>query len=853
MTGKRFLAAFRVSAAALALSACASESGASAGRDDSGAASAQLSSSVDPAKWPQSRSPLPHDEALEARIRDILSAMTLEEKVGQTIQADISAVTPDDVRKYDLGSVLNGGNSGPNRENRSPPEDWLALADAYYLASVDKTDGGVGVPVIWGTDGVHGHSNVVGATLFPHNVGLGAANDPDLMRRIGEATAREIVATGIEWTFAPTLAVVRDDRWGRSYEAYSESPEIVAAYGAAIVEGLQGAPGGEGFLGSGRVIATAKHFIGDGGTNLGVDQGDNLASEEELAAIHGAGYVTAIEAGVQTVMASFSSWRGVKMHASKALLTDVLVDRMGFDGFVVGDWNAHGQIKGCTNASCAEAFNAGIDMFMAPDDWRELHGNMLKDVRSGKISMERLDDAVSRILRVKLRAGLFEAPKPSERAGGGDFAVIGAPEHRAIAREAVRKSLVLLKNEGGLLPINPASTILVAGDGADNIGKQSGGWTITWQGEGNSKKDFPGGKSIFDGIKEAAEAAGGRAILSANGETRAKPDVAIIVFGEEPYAEYQGDRANVDYPSDDGLVLLQKFKRAGVPTVAVFLSGRPLWVNPELNAADAFVAAWLPGSEGGGVADVLLKKANETVNYDFTGKLSFSWPKLATQTPLNVGDEKYDPLFPYGFGLTYAAPGAPLGQLSEESGLTEGEGAAATAFLLSGRVKAPFELLLKSGAEVARVEGPAASLGGKASIKSVDRYAQEDARIATWNDDAALAIEGPAIDMKAQEETGMALLIAYAVEKTGEREGPVKLGMSCGPACEGFLDISDDVASAEGKGWREAAISLSCFSDAGANLSAVSAPFVLEGAKGLTLHLSDIRLVTGSGETSCDF
>ncbi len=853
MTGDGFLASIKVcalSAAALAMLACASENEQKSGSVAEETATAPLSSPIDPAKWPQSASPLPRDEALEARVREILSKMTLEEKVGQTIQADISAVTPDDVRKYNLGSVLNGGNSGPNRENRSAPEDWLALADAYYVASVDKSDGGVGVPVIWGTDGVHGHSNVVGATLFPHNVGLGAANDPDLMRRIGAATAREIVATGIDWTFAPTLAVVRDDRWGRSYEAYSEAPEIVAAYGAAIVEGLQGAPGGEDFLGAGRVLATAKHFIGDGGTHLGVDQGDTLVSEEDLASIHGAGYVTAIDAGVQTVMASFSSWRGVKMHAHKGLLTDILVDHMGFDGFVVGDWNAHGQIEGCTNSSCAEAFNAGIDMFMAPDDWRALHANMLKDVRSGKISMERLDDAVARILRVKLRAGLFEAPKPSERAGGGDFAVIGAAEHRAIAREAVRKSLVLLKNEGGVLPIDPSSTILVAGDGADNIGKQSGGWTITWQGEGNTKKDFPGGQSIFDGVREAAAAAGGRAVLAADGEASVQPDVAIVVFGEEPYAEYQGDRANVDYQSDDGLQLLKKFREAGVPTVAVFLSGRPLWVNPELNAADAFVAAWLPGSEGAGVADVLLEKANGEVNFDFTGKLSFSWPKRADQTPLNVGDPDYDPLFPYGFGLSYAAPAAPLAMLSEESGLAEGDGAA-TAFLLSGRAKAPFELLLKSGAEVAKVEGAAASLGGKAGVKSIDRYAQEDARVATWSESAALAIEGPAIDLKAQENAGMALSIAYSVEKAGA--GPARLGMACGPSCEGFLDISNDVAEAEEKGWREAVISLSCFSEAGANLSAVSAPFVLEGTKGLTLHLSDIRLVTGAGRASCNF
>ncbi|MEE2692567.1 MAG: exo 1,3/1,4-beta-D-glucan glucohydrolase [Pseudomonadota bacterium] len=807
---------------------------------------------IDPAKWPQAKSPVPYDEDLERRVKDIVSRMTLEEKAGQVIQADINSVTPDDVRKYHLGSVLNGGNSGPHGENRAAPKEWLKLADAFYFASVDTSDGGAGVPVIWGTDAVHGHSNIVGATLFPHNIGLGAANDPDLIRRIGEATAEEVAATGIDWTFAPTLAVVRDDRWGRTYEGYAESPDIVAAYGSAIVEGLQGKPGTDDFLGPKRVIASAKHFIGDGGTNLGIDQGNNLANEDDLAAIHGAGYVTAINAGVQTVMASFSSWQGVKMHANKALLTDVLIGRMGFDGFVVGDWNAHGQIEGCTNSSCAAAFNAGVDMFMSPDDWRELHANMLRDVRDGAISMKRLDDAVTRILRVKFRAGLFEAGPPSKRPGAGNFATIGSPEHRALAREAVRKSLVLLKNNNGVLPIDPSSTILVAGDGADNIGKQAGGWTITWQGDTNGKADFPGGQSIYDGVRKAAKAAGGRAILSVDGSAKVKPDVAIVVFGEDPYAEYQGDRANLDFEGESGLALLKKFRAAGVPTVAVFLSGRPLWVNPELNASDAFVAAWLPGSEGEGVADVLLGKPGGGINYDFSGRLSFSWPKLATQSPLNSGDPDYDPLFPYGYGLTYAEKHAALGALSEESGLIQSGEFAAQAFMLSGRARSPFELVLRDdkGGEMKAAEATAA-LGDTLSLKAVDRFAQEDTRLISWAGPATLSIEGPTVDLSEQAANDMVLTITYSVNE--RPTGPVRIGMACGADCQGFLDVSQGFNLAASKGWRDASIALSCFSRAGVDLSRVTAPFIIEGSKGLALQVSDIRLTTNAGNASCDF
>lgn len=606
-------------------------------------------------EWPRPE-PRERDAALEARVSDLLARMSLEEKVGQIIQADISTVEPEDVRRFHLGSILNGGNSGPGGDDRASPAEWLALADAFYDASMDASDGGVAIPVIWGTDAVHGHANIIGATVFPHNIGLGATRDPDLVRRIGRVTAREIAVTGMNWNFAPTVAVVRNDRWGRTYEGFSEDPDIVRVLGAAYVEGLQGALGDPDRLNAEHVIATAKHFIGDGGTYRGIDQGDNRSSVEELLRIHGAGYLAAIEAGVETIMASYNSWHGRKVHGYRPLLTGLLKEHWGFDGFVVGDWNAHGQIDGCTNVSCPAAINAGLDMFMAPDSWRELYGNTLESVRAGEIPMERLNDAVRRILRVKLRAGTMDRPRPSERPLAGRFELLGAPAHRAVAREAVRKSLVLLKNEGQALPIAAEARVLIAGPAADDIGRQSGGWTLSWQGDGNRREHFPNGESVREGIEQAIAAAGGQTEYRPDGTWTERPEVAVLVFGEQPYAEGEGDLADVDFRPEgfDPVRVLERWRDAGIPAVGVFLSGRPLFVGPELALCDAFVAAWLPGTAGGGVADVLIGDANGTPRYDFTGKLPYSWPRSAEQAHVNAGDADYHPLFAVGYGLQYS-------------------------------------------------------------------------------------------------------------------------------------------------------------------------------------------------------
>ena len=634
--------------------------------------------------WPRStpNPPLPSDEA---RIDGLLSRMSLSAKVGQILMGEIQAVTPEDLRRYRLGALLNGGGSWPGLDKAATPADWLALADRYYQASMDAAGEGPAVPVLWGTDAVHGHNNVRGATLFPHNIALGAANNPDLVRQIGRATAREVVATGIDWTFAPTLAVPQDDRWGRTYEGFSESPDIVARLGEAAVLGLQGAPGGD-FLGAGRVLATAKHFIGDGGTANGKDQGDNLADEAELARLHGAGYRSTLRAGVQTVMASFNSWQGRKLHGHHALLTVALKQRMGFDGMVLGDWNGHEQLKVCSVDDCPAALLAGVDMFMAPHDWKALHQSTLRHVKAGRIPMARLDDAVRRVLRVKLRAGLLDAKRPSERPLAGQSGLIGHPEHRALARRAVRESLVLLKNEGGVLPLSPRQRVLVMGQAADRIAVQAGGWSVTWQGDQTDNADFPGATSIWRGIQQAVTAGGGSAEFHGGGAAPLPPaDVAILVFGEPPYAEFEGDRGDLDFevqggawylraaralhrrgipvpvPGGDGhlewhLRAAHTLHERGVPVVSVFLSGRPLHIGEELAHSDALVAAWLPGSEGGGVADLLFAGGDGKPRYDFKGRLPFSWPQDATQPPQNPQTSPYTPRFPLGYGLSYTPP-----------------------------------------------------------------------------------------------------------------------------------------------------------------------------------------------------
>ena len=625
------------------------------GMSTGAAAPAAAPSPVHPQLWPATHSVGLVDAATEAKIDALIAQLSPEEKVGQVLQADIGSINPEDLRQYPLGSILAGGNSGPHHDDRAPAADWLALTRAFHAVAMEERPGHVRIPLLFGVDAIHGHSNLPGVALYPHNIALGAAHDTALLRRIGAATAEEVAATGVDWAFAPTLAVPQDVRWGRSYEGYSQDPAQVREYAGAMIEGLQGPATLGNKLQAGHVAASAKHFLGDGGTHDGVDQGDTRVSEAELIARHAQGYVSAIEAGALTVMASYSSWNGTKMHGNKALLTDVLKGRMGFDGLVVGDYNGHGQVPGCSNSHCTQAFNAGIDLIMVPDDWKAMFNFMVADVRSGAITMARLDDAVRRNLRVKFRLGMFESARPYE----GRLELLQSAEHRALAREAVRKSLVLLKNDGAL-PIRANARVLVTGPGADSLPMQSGGWSVTWQGSDTTNADYPGATSIRAAIGQALAAGGGQLLADDELKGNDRPDVAVVVFGEQPYAEMFGDLLMPLYNRGDALRQLRQYRAVGIPTVAVFLSGRPLWVRPELEASDAFVAAWQPGSEGGGVADVLVGDGAGKARHDFTGRLSFAWPNGPQPVAGPARPAKAAaPGWGLGAGLSYGAAFAP--------------------------------------------------------------------------------------------------------------------------------------------------------------------------------------------------
>ena len=634
--------------------------------------------------WPVIGSSVSKDQVIEDEVVSILAQMTLEEKVGQMVQPNLDQVTPDEAKEYKLGSLLNGGGSWPDNNKHASAADWVSKADSYWQALDDAyAERGFRIPFMWATDAVHGHNNVYGATVFPHNIGLGAANDPELIYRIGQATAKEVAATGLDWTFAPTVAAPRDDRWGRTYEGYSEDPAIIYSYAGRMVEGLQG--GAEGLKTDTKVISNVKHWLGDGGTLKGVDQGETYYSEDYLMNLHAAGYFSGLEAGAQVVMSSFNSWHndanydqtGVgdynkKIHGSKYLITDVLKGKMGFDGLVVTDWNGHGQITGCTNGNCPQAVNAGNDIFMVPsrNDWKAFYANVIDQVNDGTIAMARIDDAVTRILRVKMRAGLWDKPKPSGRSLAGNQDNLGTADHRALAREAVRKSLVLLKNNDSILPLKSEQKVYLAGSAADNLEKQNGGWSLTWQGTGNTIDDFPGATTL----KMALEAQLGADNVITDLSQADADTIAIIAIGEDAYAEGQGNIGDSKtlgfadlksaYAADSAAV--KTAKEAGLKVVTVFFSGRPLYVNDEINHSDAFIAAWLPGTEAGGITDVLYGVDSA----DFAGRLSFSWPNTLCSTTINKEaghiagyltpeteqsiHGEHAPLFAYGYGLSYA-------------------------------------------------------------------------------------------------------------------------------------------------------------------------------------------------------
>lgn len=574
------------------------------------------------------------------RAAQLLAEMTLEEKIGQMTQVEKGSITPDAVTRYFIGSVLSGGGGSPSKNTTAA---WAEMVDSFQEAAL-KTR--LAIPIIYGVDAVHGHANLKGAVVFPHNIGLGATGDADLVRRIGEVTAVEMAATNIRWNFAPVVAVVQDIRWGRTYESYSENTALVEELGTAYIEGLQG----EALSDFTSVLATPKHYIGDGGTTWGtsttsgykIDQGDMQVSEETLSNLFLPPYEAAIAAGAQSIMVSFSSWNGTKMHAQEYLLTDVLKKELNFKGFVVSDWQGIDQIDPDYYTAVVTAINAGVDMNMVPYAYQLFIETLKKAVNDGDISMERIDDAVSRILTVKFAMGLFEKPYSDPEL----FDLVGSEEHRQLAREAVAKSLVLLKNDDQVLPLAKyIPLIFLAGEGADDIGLQCGGWTIQWQGGGGA---ITPGTTIKDAFVSVAT---GQVqfnrfgkydnILDKDGNP-AIADVGVVVIAERPYAEGVGDDEDLTLNQSD-IDLITRVKERSQKVVVIILSGRPLVITEALDLADAWVAAWLPGTEGQGVADVIFG------DLPFSGKTPFTWLASMDQLPLGISNS--EPLFPFGFGL----------------------------------------------------------------------------------------------------------------------------------------------------------------------------------------------------------
>jgi beta-glucosidase len=574
-------------------------------------------------------------QPIDMRVADLLSRMTLDEKIGQMVQADLACVTNhQDIATYGFGSMLSGGDSKPPGENS--PENWFNTVNELQSWAL-KTR--LKIPMIYGIDAVHGHNDVVGATLFPHHIGMGATRNPELVREADHVTALEVAGTGIRWAFAPCIAVVQNERWGRTYESFGQDTELVSELGAASVKGFQG---DELSSNSSSVLACAKHFIGDGGTQNGKDQGNTVCDEATLRKLFLPPYEAAIKVGVGSIMVSYSSWNGQKMHSNKYLLTTVLKGELGFQGFLVSDWAAIDQLSPNFKQDVEGSINAGLDMIMIPNgpgrtnNYVEFVDDLKDLVENGGVPQSRIDDAVSRILRVKFQMGLFENPWTDPAL----TSQIGSPEHRKIARECVQQSLVLLKNKHHALPLaKDMKHLVVVGRGANDLGTQCGGWTVTWQGNGNETR----GTTILQAIKDTVSS-GTQVTYSPDGDDISSADAVVVVVGESPYAEFKGDRTNLDLSTSDA-ALIAKAKASGAKVTTILLSGRPLILGSALDSTDAFIAAWLPGTEGEGVADVLFGDVEPT------GKLPREWPRNDQQ--FDVLTMKGRPLFPYGYGLTY--------------------------------------------------------------------------------------------------------------------------------------------------------------------------------------------------------
>lgn len=858
--------------------------------------------------WPKINSVITKDAELERKVHALLAKMTLEEKVGQMIQPNLSEVSPAEAKKYKLGSLLNGGGTWPNADKHATATDWVEIADKYYNALIEAYAGrGFSIPFMWATDAVHGHSNVFRATLFPHNIGLGAANNPALIKRIGQITAKEVLVTGLDWTFAPAVAVPRDYRWGRTYEGYSEDPEITYQYAGKMVEGLQG--GAAGLQGQENIIANVKHWVGDGGTALGVDRGENHYSEEYLRNIHAIGYFSGLEAGAQVVMSSYNSWHNkanydqngtgqynFKLHGSQYLLNDILKQKMGFDGIIVTDWNGQQEIAGCSASNCPEAVNAGNDIFMvtARQDWKAFYANVIKQVENGTISQARIDDAVTRILRVKMRANLWQKPKPSLRKYAGKEELLGSDTHRAVARQAVSESLVLLKNDNNILPLSNDNTFLITGSAADNIQKQTGGWSLTWEGTENKiSRDFPGATTMLMALKAQV----GEKNVFTQTEKAPAGSIAIVVIGEAPYAEMKGDikaHQTLEYATlkssyGRDLKKIKSLKKAGFNVVTVFYSGRPLYVNEEINNSDAFIAAWLPGSEAGGITDILFNVANQ----DFTGRLSYSWPKLKCSTTINrhapnISDYKtptmeqditgkHKPLFAYGYGLSYGKNSTqlasekdlnnlPLDPRLRGCGQDNVSNDVATENLELFGSASDGEFVMRILSKATNWNGPIVSNASKTTTGSITTAPinykhQQDALNIKFSNKGPSQLTLHTLNYKATDKTmylNAQSTLQFDIDMKTAAPNELFLKMHCGWPCA----AGDNIATILPKplhdtnvaNWTTIKIPLRCFADKGMEFSGLDVGFALYADPSIPFefNLGEIRFVPKSVDASKD-
>ena len=766
-------------------------------------------------------------------VNNLMKTMSIEEKVGQVIQADLDFIKPSDLRDYPIGSVLNGGNTSPRGKLRASPAEWKSLAQEFYEES-KKT--GASIPVLWGTDAVHGHSNVFGATIFPHNIGIGAAANPQLVEDIGAAVAEEVLATGLFWTFAPTVTIPQNFRWGRTYEGYSEDPVLVSKLGSAFIEGLQGTK--KEFLNDTKILGTAKHFLGDGGTYLGIDQGDTRANEENMRVIHGEPYFASLNSCVRVVMASFNSWNGSKVHGNEYLLTEVLKEKMNFTGFVVGDWNGHQQVPGCNTGSCPESFNAGVDMFMVPENWKALYKNTVKQVKSGEISIERLDDAVKRILTVKQQLGMFEGRVPNQT----KFSDVGLQKNRDIARRAVRESLVLIKNNNAALPIKDKQKILVIGDSADSLKIQTGGWTLDWQGANNTNSDFPGSVTFLQALKEHENLEITHKNSLSNSDLDKNYDLVIVAYGEEPYAEGIGDRKNLFYRDSKTLNTLKRLKRNGNKVVSIFFTGRPLWTNEFINLSDAFVVAWLPGTESRGMTDVLVANEDGSVNYDFQGKLPFSWPSDPNQSTIAFYDPASDAEFDYGYGLKYKSPKA-LASLDESFEKSDDYGDLVEIF--SGKFNNPFEGFIQenNSPQIKLSSTNNTTQNDVVQIDFIDVDKQDDTLRVIFNADGNLnsfyVLTTEVVGLE-NFKSGFLNFNARILESSGD----LYLGATCGFGCMASIDVTSFLEKS--KSFDGYSVPLKCLIDKGLDLSKIISPMMILGPADLTIDFKNISISKNS-------